>query len=71
MVARLSERSLDHPNIDGTISRVVDSLGYVLKTEQEQNLKKFVTGSNVFVSLPTGFGKSLLYNRGAAIVESW
>ena len=32
-----------------------------LKEEQLLALEKFVTGSDVFVSLPTGFGKSLIY----------
>ena len=61
MAVSLCECVLDHPNIDATISRAANSLGYVLKTEQEQSLRKFVAGNDVFVSLPTGFGKSLCY----------
>ena len=38
------------------------SLGYnALKIEQEQALEAFSRGKNVFVSLPTGYGKSLCY----------
>ena len=61
MAISLCECVLDYPNIDATISRAANSLGYVLKTEQEQSLRKFVAGNDVFVSLPTGFGKSLCY----------
>ena len=32
-----------------------------LKEEQLSAIEKFVTGSDVFVSLPTGFGKLLIY----------
>jgi len=35
-------------------------LGYeLLKTEQKEAVKAFVEGNDVFVSLPTGFGKTL------------
>ncbi len=36
------------------ISKAAPSLSY-----SELNMKKFVTGNDVFISLPTGFGKSL------------
>ena len=32
-----------------------------LKVEQLSAIEKFVTGSDVFVSLPTDFGKLLIY----------
>jgi len=32
-----------------------------LKTEQKEAVKAFVEGNDVFVSLPTGFGKSLCF----------
>ena len=46
-------------HLDGIIVKAAGSLGYTLKPEQKQALLKFVGGQDVFVSLPTGFGKSL------------
>ena len=44
------------------ISDVAASLGYTcLKEEQKMVLRAFVTGNDVFVALPTGYGKSLCY----------
>ena len=38
------------------------TLGYAtLKPEQEKVLSEFLGGKDVFVSLPTGYGKSLCY----------
>jgi ATP-dependent helicase YprA (DUF1998 family) len=34
---------------------------HTYKPEQKGSLQKFVAGMDVFVSLPTGFGKSLCY----------
>ena len=48
-------------HLDGIIVKAAGSLGYTLKPEQKQALLKFVGGQDVFVSLPTGFGKSLCY----------
>ena len=40
----------------------VSALGYAsLKPEQEKVLSELLGGNDVFVSLPTGFGKSLCY----------
>ena len=44
------------------IDEVAASLGYTsLKEEQKKALFSFVTGRDMFVSLPTGYGKSLCY----------
>ena len=44
------------------IDEAAASLGYTsLKEEQKKALFSFVTGRDVFVSLPTGYGKSLCY----------
>ena len=43
------------------IEHGASSLGYVLKPEQQTSIEKFVCGKDVFISLPTGYGKSLCY----------
>ena len=37
------------------------TLGFTLKKEQEKVIVAFTQGHDVFVALPTGFGKSLCY----------
>ncbi len=59
------ERSLES-NDDDTLKSLIGSaamsLGYKeLKDEQTLSIMEFVKGKDVFVSLPTGFGKSLCY----------
>ena len=48
-------------NIDIAIDKAASALGFILKPEQKRSLQKFAAGKDVFVSLPTGFGKSLCY----------
>ena len=49
-------------DVESALSSVVAKLGYVqLKEEQKDAILSFVSGKDVFVSLPTGFGKSLCY----------
>ncbi len=44
------------------IRKTAHSLGYSnLKKEQEEAIQGFISGSDVFVSLPTGYGKSLCF----------
>ena len=44
------------------VGRAASSLGYSkLKPEQEQAILAFVSGKDVFVALPTGYGKSLCF----------
>ena len=40
-----------------------------LRAEQTQALLHLITGRDVFVNLPTGFGKSLIYQLAPSIVE--
>ena len=51
-------------NLRTVIGDVARGHGYErLKEEQLSAIEKFVSGQNAFVSLPTGFGKSLSYLR--------
>ena len=44
------------------MDKAVKLLGYTeLKREQVLAIRKFVEGNDVFVNLPTGFGKTLCY----------
>ena len=44
------------------IAKVAASLGYrQLKKEQEHSVLQLISGKDVFVCLPTGYGKSLCY----------
>ena len=48
--------------INSCMEDVCLSLGYSeLRSQQKDAIKAFVAAHNVFVSLPTGFGKSLIY----------
>ena len=38
-----------------------EKLGVCLKEKQSEALLAFLSGKDVFVSLPTGYGKSLFY----------
>ena len=44
------------------LRKVTERLGYKeMKPEQEELVKEFISGRDVFGILPTGFGKSLCY----------
>ena len=49
-------------SLSSIIDNTAASLGYTrLKVAQKKALQAFVGGKDVFVSLPTGYGKSLCY----------
>ena len=50
-----------YTDMDKAIATAAHSLGYMLKPEQRTSIFQFASGSDVFVSLPTGYGKSLCY----------
>ena len=45
--------------IKSAVTVTAASLGFTLKKEQEVCIFQFASGKDVFVSLPTGYGKSL------------
>jgi ATP-dependent DNA helicase RecQ len=48
--------------VDFALAEAAAKLGYFdLKVEQKDVIKQFVNGNDVFVCLPTGYGKSLCY----------
>ena len=50
--------------IEAVARNVAAEAGYInLKQEQVQVVVEFVRGRNVFVSLSTGYGKSLIYGH--------
>ena len=63
LVPRLSRTKLfDRDVVRGVITEAVQALGYRLPTrEQLLVTEQFVSGRDVFVSLPTGSGKSVCY----------
>ena len=57
--------------IDLAIRRAAEKLGYSkLRHQQVRAVKNFVQGNDVFVSLPTGSGKSLCYSILLASFDS-
>lgn len=68
MAARSEESCVD---IDSAISTVLSNLSHIhsLKDEQRTVLKAFIGGKDVFALLPTGFGKSLIYQMAPLVVK--
>lgn len=48
-------------NVDEAIVEVSRDLGIVFKDKQYNAIKSFCSGNDLFISLPTGYGKSLIY----------
>ena len=69
MAARIEEASV---SIDAAISSVLSNLSDIvsLKEHQRTALKAFVGGNDVFALLPTGFGKSLIYQMAPPLTAS-
>ena len=70
LVTRLDDR-FEEPVIDVAIIEGFQKLGYDRPTqEQAQAVRSFVLGSDVFVMLPNGSGKSLCYASLTYIFDS-
>ena len=48
-------------NVEEAITRSAEEIGLSLKPKQLEAIQKFCSGKDVFVSLPTGYGKSVIY----------
>ena len=46
---------------DVDLDALARDLGFILKSEQKEAVKSLLRGRDVFGVLPTGFGKSLIY----------
>ena len=61
-MTRLARYRLPIMSLQEYIKDAATSLGITtLKTEQQEAIRQFVLGRDVFVSLPTGYGKSVCY----------
>ena len=70
LVPRLDDR-FEEPVIDVAILEGFQKLGYDRPTqEQAQAVRSFMLGSDVFMMLPTGSGKSLCYASLPYIFDS-
>ena len=58
--------------LDSAITSVIKDIdsALILKDEQRTAIKAFVDGKDVFAVLPTGFGKSLIYQAGSDVFQA-
>ena len=58
----MMEEKPEKKDVDEAISYACSKMKVKeLKTEQEKCVRAFVNGSDIFISLPTGYGKSLCF----------
>ncbi len=57
--------------IRSSIAKAVAFLGYELKNEQEESVFQFASGKDIFVCLPTGYGKKFYPSRRHKICDLW
>ena len=47
--------------METTVCEVASEVGFELKDKQREAILSVVSGKDTFVSLPTGYGKSIIY----------
>ena len=57
--------------IKSVLTKVISELDFIteVKQEQEYALSEFLSGKDVFAVLPTGFGKSLIYQLAPLVLK--
>ena len=61
LVARMGDRLACSMSVDEAITEVSKEIRVVFKEKQYSAIKSFCQGNDSFVSLPTGYGKSLIF----------
>lgn len=56
--------------MDAAIDTVTSKFNIVLKDKQKEVIHAFLSAQNAFISLPTGYGKSLIYALLPLIFDS-
>ena len=63
---------MDDARIEVIVDQEMRSLGfYDIKKEQKEAIMAFVSGRDVFVALPTGYGKSVIYGSLPRVFDSF
>ena len=70
---KMADRML-HPSINAhggniSISEISRHFNVVLKDKQVEAIQSFMNGREVFVALPTGYGKSLIYAFLPSVID--
>ena len=50
-------------DIDSALATIESRYGFVFKSKQVESIKSIVSGNDTFIVLPTGYGKSKIYNE--------
>ena len=48
-------------SVEQAVQQAASEMGFVLKPKQMEAVLCFCGGNDVFISLPTGYGKSIIY----------
>ena len=53
---------------------LANQLGIVLKEKQAEVIISFISGNDMFISLPTGYGKSIIFavsGKASVLAQQW